>query len=147
MQTFIKSLFVLIALVALAVPFLLEYVAYRRDRAKKICYKRFRVIVYTAGYLIVITIVLCLLTDLLSLLGSLPLVQSIVSALAIGSRTEYFVRVFTAVLVNVAVGLGYWLIGRFVRIGIGKASLTEPKKADGQFTRRQMAERKAVRFF
>lgn len=147
MQTFIKSLFVLIALVALAVPFLLEYVAYRRDRAKKICYKRFRVIVYTAGYLIVITIVLCLLTDLLSLLGSLPLVQSIVSALAIGSRTEYFVRVFTAVFVNVAVGLGYWLIGRFVRIGIGKASLTEPKKADGQFTRRQMAERKAVRFF
>lgn len=147
MEIFIKSLFVLIMTAVLALPFILEYIAYRRDRAKGICYKRFRVILYTAGYIVVATIVLCLINDILSWLGSLAFVQNIVSAIGVSSRTEYFARVVAAVLVNLAVGIIYWLLGRAVRIGISKENLTEPGKDDGEFTLWQKIERRAIKFF
>lgn len=147
MEYLAKSLFILAMSVVLALPFILEYVAYRRDIAKGICYKRFRVIIYTAVYIVVVTVVLCILGDILDWLCSLSFVQQIMSAIGINGRTSYFGRVFATILVNFAVGMIYWLLGRVVRVGMSKESLTEHAGKDGEFTFWQKAGRRIVKFF
>ena len=147
MEYLAKSLFILAMSVVLALPFILEYVAYRRDIAKGICYKSFRVIIYTAVYIVVVTVVLCILGDILDWLCSLSFVQQIMSAIGINGRTSYFGRVFATILVNFAVGMIYWLLGRVVRVGMSKESLTEHAGKDGEFTFWQKAGRRIVKFF
>ncbi len=143
----IKSLFILAMVLLMALPFFVEFYTFHSDKNKKISYKRFRIVVYTAAYIIAVTIALCFLKDLLLWLESLSFIQWIVSKAALSHRTVYFGKVLTAILVNTAIGVLYCLLSKFVRIGLKKKDLLKPKKKNGSFNWRQKAERKVIKFF
>ena len=143
----IKVIIILATVLLMVLPFALEFYTFRRDKAKKITYKRFRIVVYTAIYIIGITIALYLLKEFILWLETLSFIQWIVNKVALSTRLVYFGKVLVAVLVNFAVGLLYRFFSKFVRIGLKKKNLVVPKKKNGEFNWRQKVERKVIRFF
>ncbi len=145
--TILRILIIIAAVLLMACPFWLEYRTFRRDNEKKITYKRFRVAVYTFIYAVVVTVLLYLMKSLLSWIGSLSFVNWLASKIALSSRLVYFIDVAAVIIVNAAIGFLYFIISKFVRIGLKKKNLTKPKKKNGEFTWRQKAERLVIRFF
>lgn len=143
----LKSLFILATIILMVAPLALEFYTFRRDKEKKITYKRFRIVIYTAIYVVAITIALFLLKEFVLWLETLSFVQWIANKIALSSRVVYFGKVLVAILVNFAIGLLYRFFGKFVRIGLKKKNLIAPKKKNGEFTWRQKIERKVIRFF
>ncbi len=143
----IKILVILAMILLMALPFIVEYFTFRRDKNKKISYKRFRIVIYTAVYVLAATIALYFLKELILWLETLTLVRWIAAAVALSHRTVYFGKVLAAILVNAAIGFVYVFFGKFVRIGLEKKDLVKPKMKNGEFNRRQKAERKVIRFF
>ena len=143
----IKVLIILATVLLMVVPFALEFYTFRRDKAKKITYKRFRIVVYTAIYIVGITIALYLLKEFVLWLETLSFIQWIVNKVALSTRIVYFGKVLVAVLVNFAIGLLYRFFSKFVRIGLKKKNLVVPKKKNGEFNWRQKVERKVIKFF
>ena len=147
LRVLIKVLLILSMVLLMVIPFLLEYWTFCRDKAKKITYKRFRVVVYTAIYIIGITIAMYFLKEFILWLESFSLVRWIVNKVAFSARIDYFAKVLVAVLVNFAIGALYRFFSKFVRIGLKKKNLVAPKKENGEFNWRQKLERKVIRFF
>ena len=143
----LKSLFILATIILMVAPLALEFYTFRRDKEKKITYKRFRIVIYTAIYVVAITIALFLLKEFVLWLETLSFVQWIANKIALSSRVVYFGKVLVAILVKFAIGLLYWFFSKFVRIGLKKKNLIAPKKKNGEFTWRQKIERKVIRFF
>ncbi len=142
----IKVLIILAMVLLMAAPFFLEFFTYRRDKEKKICYKRFRIVVYTGVYIILITLILYLLKEVMLWVQNLAFIQWIANKISVDGRVGYCVKVLAAILVNFAIGVLYRFFGKFVRIGLKKKNLTDPKK-DGEFSWRQKLERKIIKFF
>ncbi len=142
----LKTLFILAAVVLMFAPLALEFYTFSRDKENKISFKRFRQVVYTAVYIVAITLVLYLFKELLLWLETLSFIQWLASNIAISSRVTYFGKVMVAILVNAAIGFLYRFVEKFVRIGLKKKDLVHPKK-NGSFTWAQKLERKVIRFF
>lgn len=147
LKNVIKVIIILAATLLPALPFVAEYFTFRSDEDKKISYKRFRLVVYTGIYVIAVTVALLLLKELVLWLEAQPLVQWVVTKIALSSRVIYCAKVVVAILLNTAIGLLHGFLSKFVRIGMKKRSLTDPKKKDGQFSWSQKLERKVVKFF
>ncbi len=143
----LKSLFILATVIVMAIPLLMEYFAFYRDKEKKISYKRFRIVVFTAVYVIGITIALYLLKEFILWLETLSFVQWLIGKLALSNRTVFFGKIIVAMIVNLAVGLLYVLLSKLVRIGLKKKDLVTPKGKSGNFNWAQKAERCVIRFF
>ena len=143
----LKALFILAAIGLMAIPFVMEYKTFCRDKKNKISYKRFRILIYTVIYVVAVTIALYLLKNVILWLGSLPFMQWIGARIAVPARLSYFIKVLVAVLVNAAIGFLYVFISKLVRIGLKKKNLQTPKGKDGEFTRAQKIERKIISFF
>ena len=119
--TFIlKLLLILLALFVLAVPFLMEYLRFFGDKAKKISYKRFRIVIFTLTYIVAVTVLLYVFKELLVALESTSFVQWLTNKLSLAGKTVYGAKVFVVILVNFAIGLGFVLLQNFVRIGLKK---------------------------
>lgn len=147
LKILLKSLFILATILLMVVPFALEFYTFRRDKEKKISYKRLRILIYTAVYVIAITIALYLVKELTLWLEKLTFVVWLAAKLALSNRQVYFAKVLVAVLVNCAIGVLYGIFSKFVRIGLKKKNLAQPQKKDGEFTWRQKLERKLIKFF
>ena len=144
----LKILFILAAVFLMALPILLEYFTFHRDKENKISYKRFRMVVFTGIYVIAITVVLCLLRDALSGLTGNQIFTIIMNLLSgVASRYLYLAQVIIAIVINIAIGLVFWLLSKLVRIGLKKKDLTKGKKKNGDFTLFQKWERGVVKFF
>ncbi len=143
----IKILLILAMVLFMALPFITEFYTFRRDKNKKITYKRFRIVVYSIVYIIAVTIALYFLKEVLSVLGMPALIQWLIKKLSVVNRTVYFVKVLSAVLVNFAIGLLYGFFSKFVRIGLKKKDLVNPKSKTGEFNWKQKTERKIIKFF
>lgn len=141
----IKVLIILAMVLLIAAPFFMEFFTYRRDKEKKICYKRFRIVVYTGVYIILITLAMYLLKEVILWFENLEFIQWLANRISVNSRFAYCVKVLVAILVNFAIGVLYRFFGKFVRIGIKKKNLTDPK--NGKFNWRQRTERKIIKFF
>ncbi|MBO5869000.1 MAG: hypothetical protein J6Q54_08835, partial [Oscillospiraceae bacterium] len=146
LKNLLKVLFVIAMLLVMAAPFLWEYSEFNGDKKKKISYKRFRMVVYTLIYIILITIALFLLKEFFLWVETLSFVQWLVQKLAPTDRTIYCAKVFVAVLVNFLVGIVHLLVGKLVRIGLKKRDLVNPKR-NGKFSWSQKLERKVIKFF
>ena len=86
----LKSLFILATIILMVAPLALEFYTFRRDKEKKITYKRFRIVIYTAIYVVAITIALFLLKEFVLWLETLSFVQWIANKIALSSRVVYF---------------------------------------------------------
>ena len=147
MSFIIKLLFILGMAILPAIPFVLEYVSFRRElrqksRVSALLARRLGGAVYRPDHG---RSVPC--AGLFAWLESVSFVRQLVSALAIGERTVYFGKVIVALLVNFAIGMLYWLACRVIRAALCKSSLVEPAKKDGEFSFAQKLERRAVAFF
>ena len=89
----IKSLIILAMVLLMAVPFALEFFTFSRDKANKISYKRFRIVVYTGIYVVLITVAMMLLHELFAWLEALSVVQWVVEKLAVSHQITYFTKV------------------------------------------------------
>ena len=58
MSVLLKLLFVLVMAILPAVPFLLEYSSFRRDAAKNSASRRFWRVIFAAGYIVLMTVLL-----------------------------------------------------------------------------------------
>ena len=144
----LKILFILATIALMALPILLEYFTFHKDKENKISYKRFRQLVFTGLYVIAITVVLYLLKDAFSWLTNSKLIPVIFNLLAgLLDRYIYFAQVMIAIVLNIAIGLVYWLLSKLVRIGIKKKNLTKGQKKNGDFTWTQKLERGIIKFF
>lgn len=143
----LKTLYIYATIMAMIMPFALEFYTFRRDKKKKITYKRLRLVIYTAIYIVLITSVLRVFKEWVLWIESFSFVQWLANNIAVSSRVIYFAKVFVAVLVNFAIGMLYRLFSKFVRIGLKRKNLTTPKKKNGEFTWRQKTERKVISYF
>lgn len=143
----LKSFFILATILLMVAPIALEFYTFQRDKEKKISYKRFRIVIYTAVYVVAITIALYLLKEFILWLETLSFIQWISSKIALSSRVVYYGKVLVVLLVNFAIGFLYRFFCMFVRIGLKKKNLVIPQKKNGEYTWRQKAERKVIRFF
>lgn len=144
----VLKLVLMLALVALiAVPFLAEYLSFRKDKKNKISYKRFRILVFTVVYAVLVTVALFFLKELLLWLGSLSVVQWVSARLAVPGRLVYLVYVLAVILANFLVGGLFWVLSRPVRLGMKKRNLLIPKKKDGTFSWSQKVGRRIIQFF
>ncbi|MBE6660323.1 MAG: hypothetical protein E7605_02860 [Ruminococcaceae bacterium] len=146
-ENLIKVVIILAMILLMALPFLMEFFTFYLDKSKKISYKRFRIVIYTAVYVVAITIALYFLKGFFSWLESLSFVQWIVTTVGLSHRTVFLGKVLAAVLVNFAVGALYVFCSKFARIGLKKKSLLIPEGEAGQFSRKQKRERKVIKFF
>ena len=146
MSVLLKLLFVLVMAILPAVPFLLEYSSFRRDAAKNSASRRFWRVIFAAGYIVLMTVLLAFLDRAVAWLGSLSFVQRLAAWLAIGGRAVYVARVIIVLFVNFLIGVLYWMSGRAVLQAACRHSPFEPGK-NGKFTFAQKAEQKAVRHF
>lgn len=153
-----KIILLFASLLLMALPFAAEFSTFKRDNNKKISYKRFKTLVYTAIYIFAVTILLYVLKGVISGIGSLSFVKWLASKLAVSDRIAYFSKVIAAVLVNTGVGVLYCLICKFVRIGIKKDNTGKKKKskakapkigADGKTREERIKdfEKKIIKFF
>ena len=147
LKILLKVLFILASVILMAAPFLFEAFTFSRDKEKKISYKRFRMVIYTLVYVIVITVALYLLKEIVLWLESLSFIKWISQKIALPARLVYFGKVIVAVLVNFAIGILFVFLSKFVRIGMKKKNLVTPKKKDGEFTWGQKVGRAIIRFF
>jgi len=147
LKVILKVLFILAMVLLMALPFIMEYLTFRSDKKNKITYKRFRIVVYTAIYMLAVTVAMVLLTELFQWLGTIPVIQWLVGKLALTGRQNYCTAVFVAIAINFVIGLLYVLLSKLVRIGLKKKDLTKPKKKNGQFSWGQKNERRIIRFF
>ncbi|MBQ2881231.1 MAG: hypothetical protein IJE40_03080, partial [Clostridia bacterium] len=83
MKTILKILLILAMVFLMALPFIVEFYTFRRDKDKKITYKRFRIVVYTAVYILAVTIALYLLKEFILWLETLSFIQWIVNKIAL----------------------------------------------------------------
>ncbi len=147
LKVILKIVLILATVLLMALPLVLEFYTFRRDKDKKITYKRFRILDYTFVYVIVATLVMYILKETLLWLETLKIVKWLVRKVALSARKVYYGKILVAALVNFAIGLLYRLFGKFVRIGLKKKNLVDPKKKDGSFNWRQKAERAVIKFF
>ena len=143
----LKILFIIATILLMAAPLAMEFLTFRRDKIKKISYKRFRIIVYTFIYIIAVTIGLYLLKEIYLWVESLPFVQWISQKIAFSVRLTYCAKVLAAILINFAIGILYVIFSKFVRIGLKKKNLLKPKKKNKELDWRQKLERGIIRFF
>ncbi len=143
----LKVLFILAAVILMAAPFAMEFITFRKDKEKKITYKRFIILVYTALYVIAVTVLLFILKELVLWIGSLSFIQWLANKISVNARISYFTKVFAVIAVNFAIGFIFRILSKFVRIGLQKKNLVSPKKKNGDFTFLQKFERKIIRFF
>ncbi len=143
----IKALIILGTVLLMSAPFLLEYLTFKRDKEKKISYKRFRIVVFTLIYVIGVTVALYLLKEVALWLESLKLVKWITEKVSISSRIVYYGKIVVAMLLNLGVGVLFIVLSKFVRIGLKKKSLTVPKKKDGTFSWSQKLGRRVIKLF
>lgn len=145
---FLLKILLMIGSVCLAAaPLFFEYRSFRKDKEEKITYKRFRVLVFTAVYFIVVTILMTALKDLLLEIRSWSAIDWICKNLALPDRFAYGAWVIAVLLINFGVGMLFKFFLKLVRIGLKKKDLVHPGKKDGTFTLRQRMERAVLRFF
>ncbi len=145
---FITKISLMLAMVLLMViPFGVEILTFKCDKAKKNSYKRFRIVIFSIVYIIAITIALYILKEFILWMETLRFVQWLVKKLALSARTVYCAKVIVAVLVNSIIGMLFVFLSKIVRIGIAKKNLIIPKKENGEFNWCQTAERAIIRFF
>lgn len=130
-----------------AAPFVWEYITFRLDKKKKLTHKRFRMVLYTAVFLIVCTFCLSFYESILSWFENISYVQWLVRRLAPPERMLYALDVVSAILLNGAVAFVYVYISKLVRIGLKEKDLVNPAMADGKFSFAQKIERMVLRFF
>lgn len=145
--TVLKLLLMIALVVLVAAPFLAEYLSFRKDRKKKMSYKRFRIVLFTVFYAIAVTVALVFLTKLINWIGSFSLIQWLSARVSFSGRLPYMVKVLAIFAINFLIGGLFWLLSRPVRLGLKKKNLLIPKKKDGTFSWAQKAERAVLRFF
>ena len=142
----IKVSSILVFAFAICLPFLLEYLTFVKDQKRKISYKRFRMVAFAFAYCFALTIIICVFSQILQFVSTLPIVSWIVGKLSANGRFAYSTTLIAMMVLNFAIGFVFWLLSKFVRIGTKKKNLTTPKTPKG-FNCRQKAERAIIKFF
>lgn len=143
----IKFVFAFATVFLAALPFILEYRSYLKDKANKIANRRFRIMIFTMLYVIALTVICSIIHDVIAAISSINAVAWLAAKLALPARAAFFSEVVAALLINFAVGVLFRLLLKLVRIGIGKRSLTEGEKYNKAFSFAQKAERAVIRCF
>ena len=120
LEIFLKSLLILAMILLMALPFILEFFTMRSDKKNKISYKRFRMVVYTGVYILLMTIAMYLLKELFLWLETQSFIQWIVAKVAATAMAAYCSKVFVAILVNFGIGFLFFLLSKLVRVGMKK---------------------------
>lgn len=143
----LKIVFAFATVFLAALPFVFEYHTYLKDKEKKTANRRFRIMCFTMIYAAALTLVLCALRDVITVVGGLSAISWLAAKLALPVRAAFFSDVVAALLVNFAIGFLFRLLLRFVRIGMGKRSLSEGEKTGGAFSFAQKVEIKVIKLF
>lgn len=143
----LKIIFTFATVFFAALPFVFEYHTYLKDKEKKTANRRFRIMCFTMIYVAALTFALCALRDVITAVGGLSVISWLAVKLALPVRTAFFSDVVGALLINFAIGFLFRLLLRFVRIGMGKRSLSEGEKPDGAFSLAQKVEIKIIKLF
>ena len=145
----VKILVILGMIVLMASPLLLEYATFALDRKRKVSHRRFRVLLFAAIYILAVTVVLALVKGIFSWIATWPLIRWILKHIAISDRSDYCVRVFAVMLLNFLIGMGFWLLSKLPRIGIGRKKKAEKEEdAEGEPSEREKSlEQRIVLFF
>ena len=143
----LKIVFAFATVFLAALPFVFEYHTYLKDKEKKTANRRFRIMCFTMIYAAALTLVLCALRDVTTVVGGLSAISWLAAKLALPVRAAFFSDVVAALLVNFAIGFLFRLLLRFVRIGMGKRSLSEGEKTGGAFSFAQKVEIKVIKLF
>ena len=135
----------MIAMIALmAIPFVIEYFRFRKDK-ETLKVTRFRSLVSASAYLLTVTFALWLLTRVAEWLGSTRLVNWILENLGT-PKSDYVISLYTAILINILIGVGFFFWQSVLRAGLRKMDVTAPKTEEA-FTRVQTFERKLIARF
>lgn len=143
----LKIILMLALVLLVASPLIFEYLSFRKDKKNEITHKRLRVLLFTVLYFIVISIVLIAVKDLLVWIESWKLIKWLANKASIPARLTYAVGVFAVIALNFGIGLLFKVLLKFVRIGLKKKQIAEPKGKDGEFTWSQKVERAILKFF
>ncbi|MBQ9746507.1 MAG: hypothetical protein IJW21_06760, partial [Clostridia bacterium] len=141
----VKIIFILAMVLLMAAPFLFEYLVFRRDRKNGISYKRFRIMIFAALYFVVATVLLLILRELLTWVGSWGLVRWILGVMSFEEVVKYSTKLYSAILVNIVVGIGFIAAQIFVRIGLKKKKIF--KAADEAVSETLSLEARVLKFF
>ncbi len=145
--TLTKICLIMVSVLLMAAPFALEYITFGNDREGKITYKRFKTVIFTFVYLILVTIVLYLFKELGLWIGSWRFIQWISSRFATTGRVAYLIKLFATVFINFGIGALYIFLSKFFRIGMKKKDFVNPKKKNGKFSLGQRINRAVIKFF
>ena len=145
---FILKVLIMLGLICLmAAPLFLEFLSFRKDKEAGISHKRFRILLYSVVYFILITIVMTLLKDILLWVKSWSFIQWLGMKLTLPSRFEYCLSVFGVIALNFAIGALFKFSLGFVRIGLKKKNIVKPQGENDEYTFTQKVERAVLNFF
>ena len=145
---FLLKVLLIVAMTGIMVaPFLVELWRFSRDKKKGISFKRLRIVIYAVVYTAVITLLLYVFKELILWIQDWSVVKWIAKRVSVNDRLAYCIKVFAVIIINAAIGFVFNFLESFVRIGLRKKDLLNPKKKDGTFNLRQKAERFLIRFF
>lgn len=142
-----RVLLMLMCVVLTAAPILIEYLRFRRDKARGMSHKRFRTAVFSLIYAVAVTLVLYFLKEIPLIFQKIPVVPWVVNRFAAVSQAFYLTEVLAVVLLNTAIGVLFGCAQSFVRIGLKKKDLSKPNRKNNTFSLLRKTERKIVAWF
>lgn len=145
LELVIKAFAIVLLLFLMALPFLIEFWGYKKEDEEKVSYKRFRLLLYTVLYTLVITVLLFILKEVGVWFKGLSLVKKLAAAVSIPSRVPYTISVFGVVLLNIAISWGFLLLLPAVKAKIKKLNLIDPLGGKGEFSVAQKIERAVIK--
>ena len=110
----IKILVMLLAVGLMAVPLLLEYRTIKKDIQNKIMYKRLRLILLAILYVFVISLVIHILSDFKYTIANWSFFKWLGNMFAPFGQAFYFAKVYSVILLNLAIGMLYRLFKRML---------------------------------
>ncbi len=142
-----RIVLMLVCVVLTSLPMLMEYLRFRRDKARKMTHKRFRTAVFSLIYAAAVTLVLYFLKEIPLFFQKIPVIPWIVNRIAPAAQMFYLTEVLAVVLLNTAIGVLFGCAQSFVRIGLKKKDLSKPNRKNNTFSLLRKTERKIAAWF
>lgn len=128
-------------------PLLMEYYFLKRDIKNKSSHKRFRILLSACLYVFISSVTLLILHEAIYSLSTMNFIQWLSKRIAVSQRLIYCSEILAVVILNAALGIGFWFFQGLFRIGLKKKDLSAPVEKNGLPGLLGRFEKKLIDFF
>lgn len=145
-NTVLNILSIIGIIVILAIPFLVEYLMFLKDKKDKTTYLRLGIVVITLAYMIISTLFFAFTDGLFNWSENSSIPKWDTEKFLLTVKELFRSRVFFAVCVNLFLEFSLIFLIRIAGANLSKKNIRTPEGENNEFTKAQKLERKILKF-